>query len=161
MEESFDAYLLELGNEVLRTLKRKGASQQDAEDAVQTAYYKIYSSLSSLDEKNLRPWFFRVAMNAYIDMARKEGHKTEAVEKLQSGFDAPHFQHYHADDSFLNLVSQVKQSYQELLILKYYYGFSEAEIAEILMTSKNNVKTTLYRARKSLAKKLGGTMDEI
>lgn len=151
----FDDYLVALGKEVMETLIRRGAKVQDAEDTIQNTFYKIYSSLSAISSETIRPWFFRVAMNDYIDSLRKEKNKQKAVEKIVNGTinvfeEASPF----LEENFLNLIQQVNANYQELLILKYYYGFSEKEIAEILMTSSNNVKQTLYRARKALKKQM-------
>lgn len=151
----FDDYLVALGKEVMETLIRRGVKVQDAEDTIQNTFYKIYSSLSAISSETIRPWFFRVAMNDYIDSLRKEKNKQKAVEKIVNGTinvfeEASPF----SEENFLNLIQQVNANYQELLILKYYYGFSEKEIAEILMTSSNNVKQTLYRARKALKKQM-------
>lgn len=70
--DALDAYLLELGEEVLGILKKKGFTKEDAEDAVQTTFYKIYTLLPSIQEDTLRPWFFRVALNDAIDLYRKQ-----------------------------------------------------------------------------------------
>ena len=71
--DAFTSYLIQVGEEVFSLLLRsKGASKEDAEDIIQNTFYKIYSMLSDLDEKTVRPWFYRVALIEFIDLKRKK-----------------------------------------------------------------------------------------
>lgn len=56
-KDAFTSYLIQVGKEVFLVLRSKGASKEDAEDIIQNTFYKIYSMLSNLDEKTVRPWF--------------------------------------------------------------------------------------------------------
>lgn len=87
-DDVFASYLLSLGKEVHSLLERRGATKEDAEDIIQNTFYKVYTLLDDLTEQNLRPWFFRVALNEFIDFKRKKEqqntHITEAIySKLQ------------------------------------------------------------------------------
>ena len=87
-ENVFASYLISLGKEVFNLLRTKGAKKEDAEDIIQNTFYKVYTLLDNLTESNLRPWFFRVALNEYIDLKRKKEqqniHITEEIyTKLQ------------------------------------------------------------------------------
>ena len=74
-ENILASYLIHLGEEVLRLLLAKGAIKEDAEDIIQNTFYKVYTLLDDLTESNIRPWFFRVALNEYIDLKRKKSSK--------------------------------------------------------------------------------------
>ncbi len=158
-ENVLASYLIGLGEEVFRLLLAKGARKEDAEDIIQNTFYKVYTLLDGLTEDNLRPWFFRVALNEYVDLKRKKEQQNlylteEIYAKLQ-----------HTDreiDAILNkdeifyLLKDVKKEYKEIFLLKYYYDFSYEEIAVILEMKVNSVKQKLYRARKFIHAKTGG-----
>ena len=74
-EANFDEVLFSLGQEVIQVLIRRGASLEDAQDAVSQTYTTIFSILPEITSENLRPWFFRVTFN-YITMYRKRNERT-------------------------------------------------------------------------------------
>ena len=87
-EDALASYLIKLGEEVLQLLLAKGAKKEDAEDIIQNTFYKVYLLLDNLTESNIRPWFFRVSLNEYIDLKRKKDqqniHLTQEIySKLQ------------------------------------------------------------------------------
>ena len=55
--DAFTSYLIKIGEEVFLLLRSKGATKEDAEDIIQNTFYKIYSTLSDLEENTIRPWF--------------------------------------------------------------------------------------------------------
>lgn len=158
-ENILASYLIHLGEEVFRLLLAKGARKEDAEDIIQNTFYKVYTLIDVLTENNLRPWFFRVALNDYIDLKRKKEHQniyitSEIYSKLQhtdSEIDA-----ILNKDEIIFLLKDIKKEYKEIFFLKYYYDFSYEEIAAILDIKVNSVKQKLYRARTIIHSKIGG-----
>ena len=158
-EDVLASYLIDLGEEVLRLLLAKGAKKEDAEDIIQNTFYKVYVLLNDLTESNLRPWFFRVSLNEYIDLKRKkEQQNVYLTEEIYAKL-------HHTErefDAILNkeeifyLLKDVKTEYKEIFFLKYYYDFSYEEIATILDIQVNSVKQKLYRARQFIHSKIGG-----
>ncbi|SFE75375.1 RNA polymerase sigma factor [Alteribacillus iranensis] len=154
------SYLIQLGEEVFRVLQRKGAKKEDAEDIIQNTYYKVYTLLDDLTEHNVRPWFFRVAFNEYIDMKRKKENQTiylseELVSKLQYRDSDIHA--ILNKDEIFSLLKDVKKEHKEIFYLKYYYDLSYEDIAAMLDVKVSSVKQKLYRARQSIHSKTGGT----
>lgn len=158
-EDVLASYLIDLGEEVFRLLLAKGAKKEDAEDIIQNTFYKVYVLLDDLTESNLRPWFFRVSLNEYIDLKRKkERQNIYLTEEIYTKL-------HHTDrefDTILNkeeifyLLKDVKKEFKEIFFLKYYYDFSYEEIATILDIKVNSVKQKLYRARQFIHAKIGG-----
>ncbi|OAB40859.1 RNA polymerase subunit sigma [Paenibacillus macquariensis subsp. defensor] len=153
------SYLINLGEEVFHLLLAKGAKKEDAEDIIQNTFYKVYLLLDDLTERNLRPWFFRVSLNEYIDLKRKKEQQNiylseEIYSKLQH-IDCE-FNTILNNDEIFYLLKDVKTEYKEIFFLKYYYDFSYEEIATILDIQVDSVKQKLYRARKSIHSKIGG-----
>ena len=158
-EDILASYLIDLGEEVLKLLLAKGATKEDAEDIVQNTFYKVYTLLDDLKESTLRPWFFRVALNEYIDLKRKkEQQNIYLTEKIYSKLQYTDYEF----DAILNkneifyLLRDIKKEYKEVFFLKYYYDFSYEEIATILDIKVSSVKQKLYRARKLIHSKIGG-----
>ena len=158
-ENILASYLINLGEEVFNLLLAKGAKKEDAEDIIQNTFYKVYTLLDDLTESNIRPWFFRVALNEYIDFKRKKEQQNiylteEIYSKLQHTdreFDA-----ILNKDEIFYLLKDIKKEYKEIFFLKYYYDFSYEEIATILDIKVNSVKQKLYRARQFIHSKIGG-----
>ena len=158
-DDVFASYLINLGEEVYKLLLAKGAKKEDAEDIIQNTFYKVYTLLDDLTENNLRPWFFRVSLNQYIDVKRKkEQTNIHLTEKIYAKLSQPDFELeaiLHKNE-ILSLLKDVKKEYREIFFLKYYYDFSYEEIALLLDVQAISVKQRLYRARKSIHSKVGG-----
>lgn len=153
------SYLINLGEEVFRLLLAKGAKKEDAEDIIQNSYYKVYLLLDNLTESNIRPWFFRVSLNEYIDLKRKKEKQNvylteEIYSKLQQ-IDREIEVILNKDEIFY-LLKDIKIEYKEIFFLKYYYDLSYEEISLILGIQVSSVKQKLYRARKFIQSELGG-----
>ncbi|WP_100402878.1 RNA polymerase sigma factor [Bacillus sp. FJAT-42315] len=158
-ENILASYLINLGEEVFKLLLAKGAKKEDAEDIIQNTFYKVYTLLDDLTENNIRPWFFRVALNEYIDLKRKKEQRNiylteEIYSKLQH--TDREFDIILNKDEIYYLLKDIKKDYKEVFFLKYYYDFSYEEIASLLDIKVNSVKQKLYRARTSIHSKIGG-----
>ncbi|MBO1583264.1 RNA polymerase sigma factor [Bacillus sp. XF8] len=158
-ENILASYLIHLGEEVFKLLLAKGAKKEDAEDIIQNTFYKVYTLLDDLTENNIRPWFFRVALNEYIDLKRKKEQQNiylteEIYSKIQ--YTDCEFEAILNKDEIFNLLKDVKKEYKEVFFLKYYYDFSYEEISAILDIKVSSVKQKLFRARKFIHSKIGG-----
>ncbi|MEK5392935.1 sigma-70 family RNA polymerase sigma factor [Margalitia sp. FSL K6-0131] len=144
-------------NIVFRYLRKKGISQEDAEDAVQEAAYRYLLYYDSINIFKIRSWLIRVALNFYYDQCRKHGKiQLELYEELIKADmqDLPEaiFLEKERIKELNQALSQLKPFFQELLLLKYQFGMTYEEISNLLEISVSSIKTNLYRARKKLEK---------
>lgn len=144
-------------NIVFRYLRKKGISQEDAEDAVQEAAYRYLLYYDSINILKIRSWLIRVALNFYYDQCRKHGKiQLELYEELIKADmqDLPEaiFLEKERIKELSQALSQLKPFFQELLLLKYQFGMTYEEISNLLEISVSSIKTNLYRARKKLEK---------
>lgn len=158
-ENVLASYLISLGEEVFHLLLAKGAKKEDAEDIIQNTFYKVYTLLDDLTESNIRPWFFRVALNEYIDLKRKK--EQQNIYLTEEIYSKLKYTDHELDailnkDEIFSLLKDIKKEYKEAFFLKYYYDFSYEEIAIILDIKVNSVKQKLFRARKFIHSKIGG-----
>ncbi|MGM0219427.1 RNA polymerase sigma factor [Enterococcus sp. AZ126] len=143
---TFEESLLLLGQEVIGSLIKKGSTMEDAEDAVSQTYNSLFSSLMYITQENLRPWFFRVSFNNYIDLFRKKKREKAYV----SDYLGIQPELISESQNFWMIIDPLKKEEQELLILKYYYELSYESIAVMLDLNIETVKKKLYRTRKKL-----------
>jgi RNA polymerase sigma-70 factor (ECF subfamily) len=131
----------------------------EAEDAAQETFWRAYQALNRYDQKRPFPtWLLSIAAHYCIDQQRKRRMPILSIELLPEE-DAPD----HAP-SPEKVVGQLEESSQmrkllaglgpqdrAAVILRYWYEFSEEEIARSLSLTVSAVKSRLHRARKELA----------
>lgn len=148
----------------------------DAEEAVQEAFLRAWRFRSSMPEGDgLRPWLYRVLVNTCCSKLRKERPAREAgVQGGQDGMEALEaLPSHHASPEAAaatiesaRLVGEVLGELPEHLrvavVLRYWAGLSEREIATAIRRRPGTVKSRLHEARRRLAAdaRLGALMDE-
>jgi RNA polymerase sigma factor (sigma-70 family) len=123
-----------------------------AEDAVQTAFLKAWSSLREGTEVgDLKPWLYRIARNAALDNARKAGYDylelTEALRLAPAPEEA--LERRRVMRETLTGVAGLPANQREAL-LRTAAGHSRAEIARELDVSEGAVRQLVHRARTAL-----------
>jgi RNA polymerase sigma-70 factor (ECF subfamily) len=139
---------------IFKYLLKIGAGTRDAEDIVQEALYKFMLYIDSVDPQKAYSWLFRVSINQYYDLCRKQ------KKEMHASFDNLEF----VDESFLPedfiqqnemkkeiqvVLDQLPTLQKQLLLLKYEMELSYAEMAELLDLNTGTIKTYLFRARKT------------
>jgi RNA polymerase sigma-70 factor, ECF subfamily len=125
-----------------------------AEDAVQDALVRAWASRRRIDV--LSAWVTTVALNRTRDVARRAAAESRAYRRLDVPLDerrAPV-----GDDTDHDVLdaalAALPRRQREVVALFYYGEFSVAEVAATLGVSEGTVKTSLSRARDSLARAL-------
>lgn len=143
-------------------LLKLGATREDAEDIVQETAYTFYGTLFSIRSETAENWIFRVAINRYYDLLRKEKYRShrQLYFDLSELFDLQtpedHVLTSELKEEIQKTFTKLKPKETELLILKYSFGLSLSEIAGILDTTDKSVKTMLARARANFIKYFEG-----
>jgi len=130
-------------------------NREIAEDILQETFLKAILSLSA-KHGNIRAWLYMVARNLYINLYNKEKKKTdlEAFWKMPVT-EADLTENMIAKErnrllyEALQILPQMKR---EVVVLQYFGGFSQKEIAAILHISPENVRVLGYRAKKEIKK---------
>jgi RNA polymerase sigma factor (sigma-70 family) len=144
----------EIRPELHRYCARLIGSVIDGEDIVQETLARAFYALAGEAETpNLRPWLFRIAHNAAIDVLKSHGHKLtdsrgDIIEVVDARAEAP------ADPAITRaavarfLVLPLRE--RSAVILKDVLGHSLEETAETMGTSVLAVKAALARGRGKL-----------
>lgn len=131
-------------------------STPDVEDIVQDVFIKAIDRYDSFrGESNPKTWLISIARNLAIDQARKK--KTRDWRKLIDIYDyqtntSPEEQQLTLE-SKLELhraITELKQTYRDVVVLRGIEELSVAETADILKWSETKVRVTYHRALKNL-----------
>jgi RNA polymerase sigma-70 factor, ECF subfamily len=135
-------------------------SMDDAEDALQEAFVKAYTSLGAFDVKRpFGPWFFQILRNQCRDMIRSRQSKGKLEvrdERLElrpaDSEDGPERarERREASELLWDGLARIGEEHREILVLKELQGFRYAEIARILDLPEGTVASRLYHARNAL-----------
>lgn len=133
---------------------------QLAEDAVQDALLKAWDRRAQFRlEADLDTWIHRIALNAALDLVRKQRPDSVDPEELDthhSGAPSPEVQvsRQAFGRDLEAAMATLSHMERESFVLKHLEGWSLAEIAEQQASTVNNTKQTLFRAVKKLREAL-------
>lgn len=132
--------------------KRYVKTQEDAEDVLLEAFYKIFSKIDQFnDQGSFEGWMRRITVNEALMFLRKNKHFKYQVEP----------QDYHASTKItiednlaatdiLQLLDQLPDGYRTIFNLYVLEGYKHREIAELLGISINTSKSQLIMAKKRM-----------
>ncbi len=158
LPEEFESIFREHSEFVYRTAYRVTGSAEDAEDVMQTVFLKLFRNLPPSDiRRKPRAYLYRAAVNTALNVVRSRQHQvlTDKSELFES--DAPWRQSDRDADMHENLrmaLAGLKPKAAEIFILRYVHGYSDAEIGELLGTSRGTIAISLFRSRSRLRKSI-------
>lgn len=145
--------------------------REDAKDISQKTFIKAYRNMSALkDEKKFSTWLYQIAVNLCRDELKKRNRRSlYSLDLLQENGNSglPSLQELTMDKSEhpethacqCNLNDLLNRALQEIpkeqrivIIMKEYEGLKFHEIADILGTSINTVKSRMYYGLTALKK---------
>ncbi|MFJ7826635.1 RNA polymerase sigma factor [Psychrobacillus sp. NPDC096623] len=139
---------------IFKYLIKNGATPQDAEDIIQESIYKFILYIDSIDPNKAYSWLFRVAINHYYDLCRRQKREVyisfgnfELVD--DSLLPEDYVQQIEVNKEIQDILNQLPPLHKQLILLKYVLGLSYQEISEMLDLNLGTLKTYLFRARKS------------
>jgi len=165
--DSVEALFQKHNQRVFRTAYRVTGSAADAEDVLQTVFLRISRGQeNAAAAENGEAYFSRAAVNASLDLLRsKKRSKTVGLDDVEasasiSGFVTQQNPETHHEDGELRklireAVSKLGDTAGQMFALRYFEGYGNAEIAQMMNTSALVVGVTLHRARTRLRKEIG------
>lgn len=134
--------------------------REDTENAVQEAFTALaenYEKYSHFSDRDMLKLSITIAKNKAIDILRRKKHYSEMeLEELvlyDERIDVNPEDAFNRDEDAGKLVrafKEVSETLRETLFLKYYYAFSNREIAKIQGVSVKVVEMRLYRGKQKL-----------
>ena len=131
-----------------------------AEDAVQETFLKAYKNLDALrEDAYVKSWLITIAINTCKDIRRSAWFRYVNRHITIDQFPAPTV-HYSMSNMEITLeVMRLPRKSMEVVLLYYYQGMNQKEIAQILGISSPAVSKRLRQAYSQLRPVLEGRND--
>lgn len=127
----------------------------EVEDVFHNTIIKVVDNISNLKKQEaFESWFISILLNECRKMLRDKRRilPTEEIESINNGTSSGEFD---TKVDLINGLRSIDEGYKELIILKYYSGYSQQEIAKIMDMPLGTVKTKIYRGLRALRDLLG------
>jgi len=127
----------------------------DAQDAAQEAFLRAYDALGRFDARRpFRPWILRIATNAALNrvkaskrrQAMAERFGAETVEREANPSIEARVLRRERGRRVQDAIRHLKPDDQSLLILRFFFDLSEAELAQTFDVAAGTIKSRLHRA---------------
>lgn len=165
--DAFDELVKMYQNKVVNIAYGMLSDSDDALDAAQEVFIKVYRGLDSFQEKSsFSTWIYRITSNVCADILRKRQRSIVAVSINQSEDekvmeikdDAPTPEEYselsERQAAVREALADIKDEYREIITFFDIEGLSYEKISDILKIPVGTVKSRLNRARAALKKNL-------
>lgn len=148
---------------VLRAAHRVTGNMQDAEDVLHTVFCRL---LSHATQHDLSPspggYLRRAAINAALDVVRSPKSRTVGIESVELRLaDAPdrnpdaEFDARELAKHVRGALASVSRKSAEIFTLKFFEGYGNQEIAQLVDSTPGTVAVSLHRTRKQIRASLG------
>ncbi len=150
-----DTYLKQVYNYIYKIVQ----NTTTAEELTQDVFVRVFEKLNTFDNtRPFQPWLMRLTANLTISYLRKvapeqrqvtlnEDHMTSSANI--SDASSP-MEEAVTTEALLVAMSKVEDKYRTVLMLRYQYEYPYKEIAEMLDTPVNTLKTWFRRGKDQL-----------
>jgi RNA polymerase sigma-70 factor, ECF subfamily len=161
--EIYDFYVVK----IFRFIYLKTSSKETAEDLTSETFMKYWkyikekrkSEEKKIIDNKIGSFIYKIARNLIIDYYRKKNFTTIEISEEEKEAIIDHKQDILAQltrkqeiEELRKALGQLKDEYQEIIILRHVEDLSITEIAEITGKKKGAIRVQLYRAVKMLEK---------
>jgi len=144
---------------------RVTCNPEDAEEAAQDVFLKVFEGLKSFKFKSsFKTWVYRITVNTALNFRKKSSSRSGRTAQYDDGIA----EETTASDDSVNksidadgdkevvdrLLKKLTPEYRAAIVLRELQGLSYEEIAETLDININTVRTRLKRARETLMKEV-------
>jgi RNA polymerase sigma-70 factor, ECF subfamily len=154
--------------EAVRTAYLITRDKSLAEDAVQEAFLRAYRYIRQFDESRpFAPWLMRIVVNVAVQMAQRReilfaDHDTvdaisnfeagDFLERLPDSAMTPEDAAEAAETGQIvwNALEALSPSQRALIVMRYYFDFSERELSESFGVPRGTISWRLSTARQKL-----------
>ncbi len=132
-------------------------SPEAADDIVQLVFLELFKALNTFDPRRpFVPWLYRIAHNVSMDFLKRERYR-QPMTLLADTTPGPTGETGRAEmrADVRPALDALSAEHREALVLRYYIGLSEHEMADVLGVRPGTVKSRLHRALRALREALG------
>jgi len=154
--DSFAALVERFGTRLLRFLRRRTNSLEDAEDLVQDTFVRAYANIETYRNKyKFSTWLFTIARRLLCSKLRRR-HIAAPLMETEADVAQPREElaRKQMNQSLWDAAAALTANQYQALWLRYAEDMPIKEIARVMGKSQVGAKVTLCRARVKLAEKL-------
>ena len=149
---------------VYRVAYRVTGNNEDAEDVLQTLFLRLLRREVLPDmERNPKAYMHRAAINIALDIVKARARSVVSANVEEHLTDRQpqtnRMPAFRVQDWLREALGELSPKAAEIFVLKHVEGYDNAEIAQMLGTSRGTVAVLLFRARtrlkKSVRRRLG------
>ncbi len=149
--------------QIYRYLYYRTGNPQDAEDLTARTFYRALEHLPRYQERGLpfSAWLYRIAHNIVVNWQRdRRRHPVVALDRVVTHTEESNPQEVLEEEEERERLREAFRALapdrQELLILKFVEGMSNAQIGAIMGRSEGAIKSLYHRTLLELKKNLEG-----
>jgi RNA polymerase sigma-70 factor (ECF subfamily) len=148
----FEAAVRAHERELVSFAFRMTSREDSARDCVQDAFLKAHLALrNGAAPDQLRPWLYRLVYHAVVDRQRRQAIEERGSRRLSA---PPPPAPGAASEELERLVGSLAAPYREILVLRYVYDFSYAEMESILAIPAPTLRVYAARGLEQVQKNL-------
>tara|TARA_R110002096_G_scaffold189193_11_gene369583 strand:- start:1961 stop:2473 length:513 start_codon:yes stop_codon:yes gene_type:complete len=163
LEQRYCRWVKEHQGVIFRVVHASASQADDKNDLFQEILLQLWRSMPSFEGRcKETTWIYRVALNTARAWRRSEKRRRERSEHIAT------FASLHENDHAQNpLLEQLYEAIRQMpkaegsILLLHLDGLSYQDMADVLGVSEGCVGVRLTRARKQLAEKMKGELDEV
>ena len=167
-DEAFTRLVEQYQTPVFNLCYRMLGEPESAEDAAQESFLRAYQNISRYDrQRPFATWLLSIAAHYCIDRLRRRRFTIFSLDAEREDDDRPtelpdldavnpeqEAVRREEQESIQSALKGLDATDRAAIVLRYWYDFSEVEIAESLKLTVSAVKSRLHRARKAVARLL-------
>jgi RNA polymerase sigma-70 factor (ECF subfamily) len=156
LPEEFERIFREHSKFIYRTAYRVTGNSEDAEDVLQNLFVQlIRRDLPAEFESNPKAYLYRAAVNLSLNVLRTPVRRAPAETLLEvedRSSRVPSAGEAAIREALRAALAELGTKAAEILILRHVHGYSDAEIAKLLGTTRGTIAVSLFRSRARLRK---------
>jgi RNA polymerase sigma factor (sigma-70 family) len=150
---AFNRIVEELSNQLYRFALSMQKDEDEAKDAVQDAFAKLWERRDQVNPEKVKSYLFTTVHHKIIDNFRK-GKRQQSIDETQITESVKQETHdlNAVLHEALNTLPEIQRS---VILLRDYEGYNYEEIAEMTKLSLAQVKVYIFRGRQKLKQYIG------
>lgn len=164
--DSFEKLILNSKNKAYNIAFRYLNNQEDAMDAVQESYIKVFKGLNAFQgNSSFDTWVYRIVVNTCNDFARKnsknndnysiyyeDGEQIKELSQIVDMDSQPEqvLMKTEMKSYIMDCLERLPNEQKEAVILRDIQNFSYEEIGKMLNCSEGTIKSRIHRGRNTL-----------
>jgi RNA polymerase sigma-70 factor (ECF subfamily) len=160
--ELFNCYHLQVFRSAYLITRRREA----ADDITQLVFVELFSAFHRFDlRRPFLPWLYRIVHNVSVDYLKRDRRGRTLAPTTNAQFDtllgpdpgpgpAEQVEQAELRQTIWDALEHLPVNQRAVLVLSYYGGLNEHEVAEAMGVRPGTVKSRLHRARQALREAL-------